>query len=423
MAFMAVSITSMAQEPMPEPVEPDTIVINVNGMKITIEVEDLQGLENASDLDLDELIEQIVAQSKISNEIPEMEMTFRFNGDSIATIHRQEMLKWQEGMFEWEESMDEWQEEMKELQEELAEEGFEFREEVDSLGNKKLVIIVDGFEYQYPANPNPNWFHFAPPAPPSPAHPEGHHRQQGESHDNDWEDHHEEILERILERIVEGKEEKDETPKKFGQTYDFFQVRAGFSNYLNASNQLPAEGDDNYALNTWRSNIFSFGTAFKTRMAGPLFLKYGVEIAFQDYFLQGEYFIDNQNGNTVFLPFDDQEVSSIEKSKLKTTTLNLPLMLMLDAGDPEEEDAFTLGVGGYAGYVIGSKSKTKFKTNEGNTQRIKDKGGFNLNEFQYGLQAQLGVKGVNLFMRYAVSDFFDQGNGPTLNGMSFGVVF
>ena len=65
----------------------------------------------------------------------------------------------------------------------------------------------------------------------------------------------------------------------------------------------------------------------------------------------------------------------------------------------------------------------KYEDVDGDNQKVRKKGSFNLNELQYGVQAQLGVKGVNLFARYALSEMFDAGTGPELNGISFGIVF
>lgn len=394
----------------------DTLIYEKDGVRIIVEAENLEEMKRNGELEA--ILERIKAVQDTALAHPEFELDFRVFEDSIwqngfKYNFEGDMDTWAEDMEKWGERMEEWGMQL----EKLAENDYKVREKTDSLGNKKIVITMDGLEYEYPAEPNENWFEMkldvpAPPAPPAPPslrgeRPQDYDKPHSQGHNHFFDD-----------------DDEDEQPvRKFGQTYDLFEIRFGFSNYLNNNNQLPRESTDNHALNTLRSNIFTFGSSFSTRLAGPVFIKYGLELSFADYFLEGDYTIQADASGTNFIPVDENEVRSLKKSKLKTTHITAPIMLLLNSGDPEDEDEFTLGLGGYFGYLIGSKYKMKYEDVDGDNQKVRKKGSFNLNELQYGVQAQLGVKGVNLFARYALSEMFDAGTGPELNGISFGIVF
>ncbi len=108
------------------------------------------------------------------------------------------------------------------------------------------------------------------------------------------------------------------------------------------------------------------------------------------------------------------------KSKLAVTTLNLPLMAALDFQDKKGRDAFRIGAGGFVGYRLGSHTKIKYK-DEGRTRKDKDRGGYNLEDFQYGLQGTIGIRGLDLFAKYHLNDLFQNNSGIQAQTFSFGI--
>ena len=48
---------------------------------------------------------------------------------------------------------------------------------------------------------------------------------------------------------------------------------------------------------------------------------------------------------------------------------------------------------------------------------------FYLDSIRYGLRMQIGVRSTDLFINYDMNELFDEGKGPTLNAVSFGVIF
>jgi hypothetical protein len=82
---------------------------------------------------------------------------------------------------------------------------------------------------------------------------------------------------------------------------------------------------------------------------------------------------------------------------------------------------FRFGLGGYAGYRLGSKTKYVF-TDEGSKRKLKDRDNYHLNNWRYGLRMQIGYRGIDLFANYDLNELFISNRGPALNAFSFGVI-
>jgi hypothetical protein len=83
---------------------------------------------------------------------------------------------------------------------------------------------------------------------------------------------------------------------------------------------------------------------------------------------------------------------------------------------------FIFGIGGFAGYRINSWTKQAY-FDDGNKSKNKDRDGFYLNDFRYGLMAVIGVEDmVTLFVKYDLNPLFEANRGPAdLNTLSFGI--
>lgn len=154
------------------------------------------------------------------------------------------------------------------------------------------------------------------------------------------------------------------------------------------------------------------------RKGSPLYLRTGPELGFNNYMLEGNYQFVNANNVTTVAPAEAGR--NLEKSKLAVTTLNLPLMPMLSFQDKKGKDAFRIGAGGFVGYRLGSRTKIKYQE-DGNTKKDKDRGNYNLEDFQYGVQGLVGIRGIDLFVKYNLNDTFKTNRGPQAQTLSFGV--
>ena len=94
-------------------------------------------------------------------------------------------------------------------------------------------------------------------------------------------------------------------------------------------------------------------------------------------------------------------------------------MPMLKFKRANGKDGFHIGAGGFAGYRLGSHSKVKYEQ-DGSSTKDKDRGSFNLSDFQYGATGVIGYNNFSMFVKYNMNDLFKENRGPQVNTISFG---
>ena len=80
-----------------------------------------------------------------------------------------------------------------------------------------------------------------------------------------------------------------------------------------------------------------------------------------------------------------------------------------------------IGLGGYAGVNLGSMQKVKYKEN-GNRIKNKQRGGFEVSPFVYGLSGYVGIGEVALYVKYDLNPLF-KNQSIEQNNISFGIRF
>jgi hypothetical protein len=191
-------------------------------------------------------------------------------------------------------------------------------------------------------------------------------------------------------------------------------------------NALANRGSGAPELRTLGSRYVNLGFNVSSRLGGvgsPAYLVYGPEFAFNNYMLEGNNKWVNQNGLTSVVA--ETNGRQYQKTKLATSTFTIPLMLQFifrqqEAHTGRMVDGFTVGVGGFAGYRLGSWTKLKY-FEEGNTFKDKNYGSFNLNDWQYGLQGVVGYRSMTFFAKYNLNNLFRENQGPKAQTLSFGV--
>lgn len=121
------------------------------------------------------------------------------------------------------------------------------------------------------------------------------------------------------------------------------------------------------------------------------------------------------NLDTVALVLDT--VNDYQKSKLKTVHAQIPLMLNFQTNPTNKKKNFQISVGGYAGLLLGSKSKTK--TEAGDKVKVRDD--FNLEKFRYGVMGRIGFRNLELYASYSLSSMFREGRGPEFHPITVGI--
>ena len=174
-------------------------------------------------------------------------------------------------------------------------------------------------------------------------------------------------------------------------------------------------------LRTEGSRYINIGLVYFARLGGkhsPVSLAMGPEFAFNNFMLSGNNKWVNNNGRTdVVREIDGRQ---FQKSKLASSSINLPLMLHLQLSDSHYKSTFTLGAGGFVGYRIKSWTKLKYTSN-GTTYKDKEDGSYNMENFLYGLQGTIGYRHLELFAKYNMNNLFKAGVGPDTQILSFGV--
>ena len=166
----------------------------------------------------------------------------------------------------------------------------------------------------------------------------------------------------------------------------------------------------------------NIGLNYRCRLGGkhsPLRLTVGPEFAFNNYMLSGNDKWVNVNSHT-FVVRETDPTRQYEKSKLATSSVNLPLMLQVRLRDKHYKPTFTFGAGGFVGYRLLTWSKLKY-TLDGETKKDKDYNPYNMQDLQYGLQGTLGFGSLTLFAKYNLSKLFKAGQGPDTQVLSFGI--
>ena len=215
-----------------------------------------------------------------------------------------------------------------------------------------------------------------------------------------------------------------------------FNIEIGVNNYLE-DGDFP-DGSANYSVKPWGSWYIGFGSVHKTAIGrGPLFLEWGGTLHWYNFKLDNEdiQIIKTENGTEYLEP--PAGVNGL-KSKLTASYLSVSVVPTLDFShgtrkvkryesgsisiSKYKKQGVRIGLGGYAGYRLGSHTKYKFKQ-DGDRDKDKDGGNFNLNNFRYGVRGQIGFKGMDFFINYDLNDLFNDGKGPAdLNAISFGFI-
>ena len=190
----------------------------------------------------------------------------------------------------------------------------------------------------------------------------------------------------------------------------------GINNYLqNGSLNLTNEAA-NLDLNQGKSLNWELG-AFRQRInlvKHYLNIDWGLNFDFNHY---------NFDKNITLNPDTDvvaitQLNESLKKTTFNTSFVKIPLMLRLNTNPNYKNKSLRIGAGGYASYLLGSRTKVVTSSKKTTTTRED----FNLNKLRYGINAELGLGPITLYGNYALNGMFEAGKGPELNPLSIGIM-
>ena len=177
-------------------------------------------------------------------------------------------------------------------------------------------------------------------------------------------------------------------------------------------------------LATWGSSYFNVGLNYVQpllyRKRSRLALTFGPEVSFNWLQLKGNEVWTEHDGRTG--TETAPAALQIDKSQLYYSTLNLPAMVEFKLLDRREHRTLTLGVGGFGGYRLGGNTKLQYKT-AGSDYDHEDvlSGGFHLNNWQYGLQGEIGFSVLRVVVKYNLNEMFRENQGPKAQALSVGL--
>ncbi|MDI1316440.1 hypothetical protein [Flavobacterium sp.] len=214
---------------------------------------------------------------------------------------------------------------------------------------------------------------------------------------------------------------RDRTERR---TTSQFVFAAGVNNIV--TNGSANNSDYRY----WGSHFYEWGFTSNTRLFkndNLLHLKYGLSVMYNNL---------RPTNNRLFVVNGDQtnlETSSVnlKESRFRNVYVTAPVHLEFDFTKAKKNaegktlfrthESVRFGIGGYAGFRVKSKQILKY-SDDGHDETLKEKNGFNANDFIYGLSTYIGYKETSLYLKYDLNPLFKD-NAVKQNNISLGVRF
>ncbi|WJJ96623.1 hypothetical protein [Algibacter luteus] len=214
-------------------------------------------------------------------------------------------------------------------------------------------------------------------------------------------------------------------PKKYDlRTSSDFVLAFGLNNAI-----IDGEKLDDSPYKFGGSRFFEIGWAWKTRVfknSNFLRLKYGYSLQINGLKpTDNQYFVQNE-GETYLEEFPEK----LKKSKLSITNLVFPVHFEFGPSKRIDKDTyfrystknqFKIGIGGYAGFNIGTRQKLKYEL-DGERIKDKQKRSFNTTNLVYGLSSYIAFDDVALYVKYDLSPIF-KNQTIDQNNISLGIRF
>ena len=199
---------------------------------------------------------------------------------------------------------------------------------------------------------------------------------------------------------------------------DYKRTQGGGYFALAFHNLNSSEHFSNNHFRLWGSKSVEIGYIRNTRLLknnNLLHLNYGLSWMMDKLKMkEDEHFV--KNGNiTEIVPYPKETI----KSKFKTMYLILPISLEFDFTEPIQykgktyypaQMGFHAGVGAYVGALLATKQKVKY-TENGSTHKDMNRKYYNVNEWTYGVSANIGYGWFSFYARYSLVPLFT--NNPT----------
>jgi hypothetical protein len=179
----------------------------------------------------------------------------------------------------------------------------------------------------------------------------------------------------------------------------------GFNNFLTADNRMDMPADINYmTLHSGKSNNFNLNfSQLSLGLSRHIGFVTGLGINWNNYRFDGNFNIQKKTDGII----DSINPAGIlEKSKLATVYLNLPVMLEVQV--PTNSHHINIAAGFIGAIKLGSHSRMVFQDGED----VKSYSDFSLNMLRYGATARIGYQNFQIYGTYYLTPLFKTGKGP-----------
>jgi len=248
-------------------------------------------------------------------------------------------------------------------------------------------------------------------------------------------------LEDLVQQKVDGKIAEKEDKKTYGITFDHKKNGEGESEKRTTTQGVLAFGANNLVTDGAiansdygyaRSMFYEWGFTFNTRIlpeSNLLHFKYGMSFMYNIlHATDNRYFVDN--GPTTDLAVYPLGLRA-KDTYFKNVFLTVPVHLEFDFSKTTEgedgkkvfrsHNGFRVGLGGYVGYNTNSKQFLSYKV-DGYRYNVRQKGNWNVDDFNYGVSAYIGYKETSLYVKYDLNPIF-KNNAVDQHNISAGVRF
>ncbi|TDQ16584.1 outer membrane protein with beta-barrel domain [Algoriphagus boseongensis] len=203
----------------------------------------------------------------------------------------------------------------------------------------------------------------------------------------------------------------------------FFNIDLGVNNFLDADGKFPTS-DQPYSVKGWGSWNVGLNWMAAQRISKGFYWDFGIGFQFYNFKFENRDY-QAVRGEEMIDFIQRSDVDGF-KSKLSSSYLTAMTMFELDFGKMNDNGrrGLRIAAGPYVGYRLGGQSKYVFRELEGSGRRKdKEDTGLYLENLRYGIRGELGVGRIKFFTTYDLNNLFQDGKGPELNPITFGIVF
>ncbi len=197
-----------------------------------------------------------------------------------------------------------------------------------------------------------------------------------------------------------------------------FNLDLGINNFLQKGS-FPTS-DQPYATKGWGSWNVGLNWMGSQRLTDGLRWNFGLGFQWYNFKFENR---DNQaiRGRDQIGFVERTDVTGV-KSKLSASYLTAMTLLEANLGK-EKDKGLRLAVGPYIGYRLGGRSKFVYEESGRALDRTeKINTGLYLENLRYGFRGEVGVgKHLTFFSTYDLNELFQEGKGPALNPITFGI--